>query len=540
MKKIFAALSLALLLLSPAAFAQDLCSDPVATAAGPVIGRDDPDGPNCVWRGIPFAAPPVGELRWKTPQPVKPWTEPLEAFEFSPACMQVPARKKQSEDCLYLNVWRPKKSGVFPVMVWIHGGGYLMGSGSGGLGGDGSYNGAQLAAVGEVVVVTINYRLHLFGFLADPALRAEDPHRSTGNYGSLDQVAAIRWVHDNIAAFGGDPNNVTIFGQSAGGWSVCTMLATPLNQGMLAHAIIESGGCGKTESMEAGYERSAIAIKNAGCNPGDLPCMRALSADDLLKHGLVNLYRRGMEWGPHHDGYLLDARPLDMIRAGNFNRVPLIAGFTRNEVDAVLIARPQLWNALPFQYRSVVRRNLGLSEEVADRLVDLYALKDFDNKPRKAFGKMFTDAGLACPTYLGLDALARQGQPAYFYRFDYDDVKFGGFLGAFHSAEVPFVFDTLQGGERKSIYARGAREAALELVRVIQGYWINFSRTGNPNGEGLREWPAYTAEGQEMMTLDTTLSVTPAGMSDRCAFWDDYTAKHPGFFETGLGRNQEK
>ena len=540
MKNLVMAFTLALVLVSSTAFAQDLCSAPVATAAGPVIGKADESGGNCVWLGIPYAAPPVGELRFKAPQPAPTWTAPRQAFEYGAACMQVPAKKNQSEDCLFLNIWRPKKSGSFPVMVWIHGGGYLMGSGGGGMGGEGSYNGMRLATLGDVVVVTINYRLHVFGFLADAALRAEDPNKSTGNYGSLDQVAAIRWVHDNIAAFGGDPANVTIFGESAGGWSVCTMLATPLNKDMFAHAILESGGCGKSESLEAAYERSAIAVRAAGCEPGDLPCLRKLPAEAFFKHPIATLYQRGMEWGPHHDGYLLDSRPLDMIRAGNFNHVPLLAGFNRNEVDAVLMARPQIWNALPFQYQPVIRRNLNLSEEAANQLADLYALKDFRNKPRKAFGKMYTDAGLACPTYLGLDAFARQGMTTFFYRFDYDEMKYGGIIGALHAMEVPFVFNTIEGKKSDFMYARGSRETALALAKAIEGYWTNFARTGNPNGPKLKEWPVYKADDQRLMVLDIMIRVQPAGMSDRCAFWDDYTAKHPGFFEDGLGRNQKQ
>ena len=268
------------------------------------------------------------------------------------------ARQNMSEDCLYLNVWRPRKSGVFPVMVWIHGGGNIMGSG-GRSGATGlSFDGSRLAEFGDVIVVTINYRLHAFGFLADPALRAEDPNHSAGNYGSLDQVAAIRWVHDNIAKFGGDPEQVTIFGESAGGWSICTMLATPLNQGMFQRAILESGGCTKSEDLEKGYEREKAIAKRVGCTPGDLACLRRAPAEKFLG-SLADLYREGMDYGPHHDGYLLTGTPLAMIRAGQSNAVPFLAGSNRNEVDAVLFFRPSLWRARPFQYERRAGRNLG-------------------------------------------------------------------------------------------------------------------------------------------------------------------------------------
>jgi para-nitrobenzyl esterase len=451
--------------------------------------------------------------------------------------MQVPAKDGMSEDCLYLNVWRPRKSGVFPVMVWIHGGGYVMGSGGGGIGGAG-YEGSSLATLGDVVVVTINYRLHLFGFLADPALREEDPNKSTGNYGSLDQAAAIRWVHDNIAGFGGDPANVTIFGESAGGWSICTMLATPRNRGMFQRAILESGGCEKSEDLEAGYERGRAIAAKVGCQPGDLNCLRAVPAKKFMQGSLVALYREGMAYAPHHDGYLLTGTPLSMIRAGDFNRVPFLAGFNRNEVDAVLVARPQLWNALPFQYEAVIQRNLGLTPAESARLMALYALRDFDNRPRQAYGKMFTDVGLACPTYLGLDALANQGLPTFFYRFDFDRNRYGKRIGALHALEVPLVFNMVASGDG-GIYRGDGLPAARALARTIEGYWTNFAKSGDPNGPGLPAWPQFQPEARNLLVLDEAIRVEPAGMAERCAFWEEYADRHPTM-ETTLGRRQKE
>jgi para-nitrobenzyl esterase len=263
MEKIkFAAVFLVIVLImaAGASWADEVCSEPVMTVSGPVRGKDDPGSYTCVWKGIPFAAPPVGELRWQAPQPAPAWEGVRDAYEYGSPCMQVPASDHMSEDCLYLNIWRPRKSGVFPVMLWIHGGGYIMGSGD-------IYVGTSLAEFGDVVVVTTNYRLHAFGFLAHPSFREEDPNHSTGSYGSLDQVAAIKWVHDNIAAFGGDPGNVTIFGESAGGWSICTMLATPLNRGMIHRAILESGSCKKSKDIEEGYVQTRSIAKRVGCEP---------------------------------------------------------------------------------------------------------------------------------------------------------------------------------------------------------------------------------------------------------------------------------
>jgi len=235
-----------------------LCSEPVETESGRVSGFDDDDTDTCVWLGVPYAAPPVGDLRWRAPRQASAGEEVLEATAYGDKCMQKAEINEMinpspeeiySEDCLYLNIWRPTKSGIFPVMVWIHGGGYQSGTGTSRL-----IQGDRLAEAGEVVVVTINYRVNVFGFFTHPALREEDPDDSVGNYGSLDQVAAIRWVSDNVEGFGGDPGNVTIFGQSAGGRSICSLIATPLTQGLFHKAILESGGCQTSKSLEHGYE----------------------------------------------------------------------------------------------------------------------------------------------------------------------------------------------------------------------------------------------------------------------------------------------
>ncbi|HUT52206.1 MAG TPA: carboxylesterase family protein [bacterium] len=535
---VFGLVLIALTAFAGAASAADLCAEPVATASGLVRGMTNPHNEVCVWRGIPYAAPPVGEMRWKAPAPAAGWDGARDALEYGKTCMQVTGKKgTMSEDCLYLNVWRPKKSGVFPVMAWIHGGGYVMGSG--GQGGTGlNFDGTRLADAGDVVVVTLNYRLGAFGFMADPQLRAEDPNQSTGNYGSLDQVAALRWVHDNIAKFGGDPANVTIFGESAGGWSVCTMLATPLNRGMFQRAIIESGGCQKSEDLEAGYEHEKIIARRVHCPSSDLACLRAASAEKIMG-GIGVLYQEGMPYAPHHDGCLLTGTPLSMIRAGNYNRVPLLAGFCKNEVDAVLWFRPRLWRALPFQYQRRLKNYLALTRDEADRLAALYPLSEFENKPRLAYGKLYTDSTLACPTYLGLASAAQEFPDAYLYRFDYEGMKYGDHIHAMHGMEVPFVFNVFDGATLNFLYDEARAAAARPLAHTIQKYWTNFARTGDPNGPGLAAWPKFNQETQELLVLDTTIKTEPAQMAARCAFWDDYAGKHTGFEQT-LGRREKQ
>ena len=539
LKMLFGA-ALILVIASFAAKADDLCSKPVTTKTGQVSGMNDKDSKTCAWLGIPYAAPPVGDNRWKAPQPVEPWSGVHETIKWGNKCVQQqstfttePKEKGDifSEDCLYLNIWRPDKPGKFPVMVWIHGGGYTMGSGK--------YPGGKLSEFGDVIVVTINYRLGAFGFFATPALRDEDPNKSVGSYGSLDQVAAIKWVHDNIANFGGDPSNVTIFGQSAGGWSVCTMLATPLNKGMFSRAILESGGCEATETLDQGYARGADIAQKVGCKADDLKCLRAVPAEKLAMGGVGDILKKGFMFGPHEDGYLLTGTPLSMIRAGNFNKVPLMAGSTKEEVNVVVkIGRPRLANALPCQYESLIIRNLNVTKEEAKKVEQAYPLSKYHNSPRQAFGYILTDMSLACPTYFGLDSFADQGLPTYYYRYDYRGMKYGSVIGALHAMEVPLVFNSIDKGSMSSWFNNKNADHARELSRIIQGYWTNFAKTGNPNGQGLPVWPRFEPKNQTVQILDTKVRAEQSDSAMRCSPWDGYSQTHTPIWKN-LGKHEK-
>ena len=520
-----AGLVLGLLLIAAAARAEDPCAAPVATRSGKVQG--EAQGAACVWRGLPFAAPPVGERRWRAPAPVEAWSGVRDATRFGNQCMQdgimaldgKASHLETSEDCLYLNVWRPQRSGTFPVMVWVHGGGYYGGSGM-----TPWYWGDRLAEAGEVVVVTINYRLNIFGFFASPGLREEDPNHSTGGYGTLDQAAALKWVADNIAAFGGDPGNVTIFGESAGGWSICTLLATPVARGLFHRAILESGGCDMSGDLEQAYKEAEQVAAGANCPTDDLKCLRALPADRLLEQAGGEMSR--MEWKPRHDGYVLRATPLQMIREGDYNRVPFMAGSNRDEFGKALKLKSKLRRVRPAAYESSLVSLFKVPPAEAKRLVELYPLAEFGGRPVEAYGRMFgADASLACPTYLGLKAAAASG-PAFYYRFNYDGYALGKYLGSAHSMEIPFIFDSLDRMPASAFYHRGNMPEARELERVIQGYWVNFARGGDPNGPGLPEWPRFVPDREEMMVLDTTVGAAAAGMSERCAFWETFSREH--------------
>ncbi len=512
--------------------AQVSCTEPVETTSGLVRGMRESDTETCVWRGIPYAAAPVGELRWTSPRSMPKWSGVRDATRFGNRCMQKgiftlevqTAEEGMSEDCLYLNIWRPRKSGVFPVMVWIHGGGY-----TGGAANTGMYLGDRLAEAGDVVVVSFNYRLNVFGFFALPALRDEDPNGSTGGQGTLDQVAALRWVHENIAKFGGDPGNVTIFGESAGGWSVCTMVATPLAKGFFQRAILESGGCEQSRDLEAGYDSARDAASRLGCDPDDLNCLRALPARKVLGKGSGGMDE--MASMPHHDGYVLTDTPLAMIRSGNYNKVPFMAGSNRDEFGKALKLIPGYYFTRPANYEKKLTGR-GFSQDDAERLVEMYPLSEFNNRPVEAYGRMFgADQSLACPTYQGLLAAADQQADTYYYHFDYDDFRYGKYIGAAHCMEVPFIFNTMDRLPMNLLFKEKHIEDARALQEIIQGYWINFAKTGDPNGPDLPHWPVFEPDSQKVQVLDTHTRTEPAtDIAERCEFWEDHPERPQATF----------
>ena len=465
------------------------------------------------FKGIPFAAPPVGELRWRPPQPAAPWTGVRQATEFGADCMQgrfgpplppgAPPARVPSEDCLFLNVWRPASAtpaARLPVMVWIHGGGFVGGSGS-----SPNTSGAQFARQG-VLMVSINYRLGRFGFFAFPALSRERPGETKANYAYMDQIAALQWVQRNIAAFGGDPNNVTIFGFSAGGVSVHSLLASPMARGLFHKAIAQSGGSRDSvltarplrgDGVDPNYPVSAETIgitfaRSMGIDGTDeaaLASLRALSADQVLRGaqapaspppagpgpGPAGPTVPPIETTPILDGTLITETAETAYKARRQPRVPILLG--SNSADTA-------GNRVRAATREQLFARYGQDGAQAKAAYDADGTTDLAVLVARAND----DFGQAEPARFAASAFAANGAPAYLYRFSYVQAGLRDQLraGAPHGGEVGYVFDTLSAG-------RGGAPTAedLAVARMAHSYWVNFAKTGDPNGPDLPAWPRH-------------------------------------------------
>jgi para-nitrobenzyl esterase len=458
----------------------------VKTESGEVAGKATSDEKVTAFLGIPYAAPPVGELRWREPQAVKAWTRVRKATEFGFHCMQGPIFSDMrfpdrggSEDCLTLNVWTPNASltAKLPVMVWIYGGGFQAGSTS-----EPRQNGEFLAHKG-VVVVSMNYRLGIFGFFAHPELTKESPHHASGNYGLMDQAAALQWVKRNIAAFGGDPANITIFGESAGSYSVSAQMASPLAKDVVTRAIGESGalfGRAKPKSLS---ESEQVGVEfSRSIDAASIAKLRATSAGQLL--AAVMSGDDHSRFKQNVDGYFLPKSPADIYAACEQARVPLLAGWNRDEdtwkgffgKDAPTVAK----------FEAKVKEKYG---ETAPEILKLLAVKN-EEQAKTAAGELATADFIAYGTWKWIET---QKQVAPVWRFEFDETPpaeagakepLAGKV-AYHSAEIEYVFGTLKS---KGLAFRPKDYA---LSEQMQTYWTNFAKTGDPNGKGLPQWPRY-------------------------------------------------
>ena len=491
------------------------------TTAGKVRGSHEDD--LHVFRGVPYAAPPVGELRFRAPQPHPGWSGVRDATEFGPVSFQegmegldaiLPSPPQpQSEDCLFLNIWTPGlDDAARPVMVWIHGGAFTLGSGS-----DRLYSGAHLAARGDVVVVTINYRLGVLGFLHEPAL-------GETNFGMRDMVAALRWVQDNVANFGGDPDNVTIFGESAGGAAVACLLVSPEAQG-LAHAAIGMSTAGDHSILFEGTRPTTEQLyAQLGIDEASPELLRSLPAADLLAaqaaleaasfERMNEMWSLRLPFGPVVDGAFLTAPPLDSAAASAANGVSLLSGNPDEEMKLIRAMMPpeQLSEA------DVLTRLEGIpggAQRVYEAYRDARAARAESSTPDDILDAIASDWIEIMPSLRFADAWARGGAPTFGYTLDWKSPMNDGALGSSHALDIPFAFGT----HGYAPEFAGSGPAADALANTMMDIWASFARTGNPAIERL-EWPPYDPDTRAQMMLGPNLRVEHNWRAQERAVWD--------------------
>jgi para-nitrobenzyl esterase len=496
------AASLSLLAITNDTHAQAPQPTPVKTVLGLVQGTSE-DGLT-VYRGIPFAAPPVGDLRWRAPQPAAKWDGVRQATQFAPIPVQ---GEKGSEDCLYLNVWTPAKSATerLPVMVWIYGGGFAGGSTS-----DPWYSGEKLAKKG-VVVVNIAYRVGPLGFLAHPELSAETPNHVSGNYGILDQIAGLQWVKKNIAAFGGDPKKVTIFGESAGAISVSILCASPLAKGLFQGAISQSGGSfgpprpttypGENMKRLPDAERDGEAYAKSG-GVASIAELRKLAPDKLPA---------GRGW-PIIDGWVIPGDQYQLYEAGKYNDVPVLIGYNSDEGASFWPPKT------PEEYVASVQKRYG---KFADALIKAYPAGT--NSVPKTARDLSRDAGFGWHTWSWARLQSRTGKSKVFYYYfdqhpDYpkDSPKAG--YGSPHAQDVSYVFLHLDPNNPETT------KSDLAISDAMSTYWVNFAKHGNPNGEDVPAWPAFSEGHPQVMYFQQTPHVGPVPSADALEVLNGYFA----------------
>jgi para-nitrobenzyl esterase len=462
----------------------------VRTEAGVVEGSASTGGKISTFKGVPYAAPPIGAQRWKEPQPAIPWRGTRKADTFGARCMQgnvysdmIFRDPAPSEDCLYLNVWTPKlgPAAKLPVMVWVYGGGFQAGSTS-----EPRQDGERLARNG-VVLVSMNYRLGVFGFFSHRDLTQESSNHASGNYGLMDQAAALRWVRDNIAAFGGDPGNVTVFGESAGSFSVSALMASPLSKGLIHRAIGESGAFfGKTLQTKtlAASERDGAAFA-ASLGANSVQVLRAMSASELLS-AARKLGDDPSRFIPNIDGYFLPASVNQIYVKGEQAHVSLLAGWTRDE-DTY---RAFFGADAPTKENYIAKLRHRFADE-APEVLRLFPA-DTDFRARQSADLISTADYTGCGTWKWIEVHARMGKTSiYRYQFDQAPPPAQGStdpdngLRAYHSAEIEYVFGNLD--SRRLPW----RPEDYRLSELMGSYWTNFAKTGDPNGQGLPLWPGH-------------------------------------------------
>lgn len=507
MKKIILALSIFVF-----AIQSNAQLDVVKTMNGLVSGTNNTTGDIKIFRGIPFAAPPVGDLRWKAPQPLTPWQGVKNCDAFSASPMQnkplpfmmytaeylIP-EKPISEDCLYLNVWTAAKSSKEkrPVIVWIYGGGFVSGGSACAI-----YDGEELAKKG-VVFVSINYRVGVFGFLAHPDLTKTSGGKSSGNFALLDQVAALQWVKENIASFGGDPNRVTIAGQSAGAFSVNALMASPLTKGLFQRAIAESGGMfsadGRAINLKTAEENGVKFMQSVHAN--SIEEMRKMNADDLQKAA------SSFSASPVIDGYVLPTDVYEIFNTAKQNDVPLLTGWNGDE------GFPPQTSPAPEVYRADAEKKYGL---LAGEFLKTFPGTNADEIKKSQFA-LNRDNVFAWQNYTWAKMQTMHGKNRVFlYQFNHVSPTQEKW-GAFHSSEICYALHTLH------TWQLPFSDEDQVLEEVMSSYWANFAASGNPNGAGLSNWDTFDPKKPQSMVLNTgKQSMQPIAAQAELNFMDKY------------------
>ncbi len=486
----------------------------IEVSGGSIEGYFDEDNNLHVYKGIPFAAPPVGELRWKSPQPVIPWEGVKECKDFGPSPMQPKPRpfmfwsseflipeEPISEDCLYLNVWTGAKNtkAKRPVLVYIYGGGFQSGGAACPI-----YDGTAMADKG-VVFVSINYRVGPFGFLAHPDLSKEAEYGSSGNYGLLDMIAALKWVNENIEAFGGDPQNVTIAGQSAGAFGVNFLTASPLASGLFQKAIAQSGasfyaGPLRTSPDLEEAEKAGIALADS-LGAESVKEMRQLPAEVILNAPRGRLT-------PFVDGYVLERPVLETYRSGNQNDVPVLIGWNKNDI---LMGPPLTEPA----FRDMVKSRFG---DLSESFYEAYPASNPD-EIRSTQYEMNRDEAFGIQVYTWGKVQAGNGNaPVYMYNFNRDLPAFTSetAFGAFHSGEIVYAYDNLHTLDRPW------EPIDHKIADMMSQYWVNFATTGNPNGPELPEWKPFEPTSTSVLVISEETETKPLPTKEKLSFWESY------------------
>jgi len=505
----------ALVAVAPMASASALGGQAAASGGGPVAAtangavRGLASGAVDEFLGIPYAAPPLGALRWQPPQPAASWSGVRDATTFAPHCPQLASpfgQASTSEDCLYLNVFTPRGGGEHPVMVWIHGGALVTGESD-------DYAPAGLVADG-VTVVTINYRLGALGFLAHPALA--DANGQSGDYGLMDQQAALRWVQRNIARFGGNPRNVTVFGESAGGLSTLSQVASPQAKGLFQRAIVESGSYNLTQASLASAETAGEAFATkAECASQTAACLRSLPVSTIL----VNEDAAG--YTPNINSEVLPESLGTAFATGNFNRVPIING-TNHDEWRLFVALSELEGApvTATNYQAMIASTLGVPAAAAAVIATQYPLSAYPSAS-VALGAVGTDAIFACPA-LTIDQSVSRFVPTFAYEFNDENapelflppVSFS--YGAAHASEIQYLFSLPSAAFPQALSAQ-----QQQLAATMKGYWTNFAERGFPGSFGTPFWPLFNGLTQTMESLVSAVPQTETDFASthHCAFW---------------------